>query len=431
MTNNVYARWAVDSINDYRALLDRGSPQFSQWTRVYPPLLRPRFLVPIRDQAWTTLADLARAESAARRADLDEMVRHRNMINQMLQRRDEGAVLLGANSAARTALKGMTTKLGDLAEQLTGLAQNHLSCHMAATLAMAVARFNRLDPSQGAPNTTDAGQIDKQLQTARKAVYSALQAGNLMTVRARATDLAATAGSLLFDRTLLAAAALSARRKAGVGDFTADGRLALRYAGLIRQELRDLALGRYLAWVAYWHGDVEAIGCWTEAAQTLPLTLSYKAPPAVAIATLAADPAAMSGQLVTVEGALGPVTIVHRGRKAISSAPVADKKGRTITITIPYIKLDSGGMTPGAYVRITGLWQQSSKEVAGPALLIDRLNMGELGRRSWNDWTIGRLASVFQASPHNLAAEWSWEIGANGAGNQLRYGTWFVQRRTR
>ena len=68
--------------------------------------------MPIRDLAWTTLADLACAESAARRADLDEMVRHRNMINQMLQRRDEGAMPQGANSAARTTLKGMTTKLG-------------------------------------------------------------------------------------------------------------------------------------------------------------------------------------------------------------------------------------------------------------------------------------------------------------------------------
>jgi hypothetical protein len=134
---------------------------------------------------------------------------------------------------------------------------------------------------------------------------------------------------------------------------------------------------------------------------------------------------------VTVEGQLGAVAIVHRGRKAISSASVADRKAKSIAVAIPYIKLDSGGMTPGAYVRIAGVWQQSSKEVAGAALLIDRINLGELGKSSWSDWTKGRLAAVFQPTPHNLAATWSWETGANGAGNQLRYGTWFDPRRSR
>jgi hypothetical protein len=88
-------------------------------------------------------------------------------------------------------------------------------------------------------------------------------------------------------------------------------------------------------------------------------------------------------------------------------------------------------MTPGAYVRVAGVWQQSSKEVAGTALAMDRINLGELGKSSWSDWAKSKLAAVFQPTPHNLAAAWSWEPGVNGAGNQLRYGTWYENRRIR
>jgi hypothetical protein len=431
MTQNAYARWAVDSINDYRALLDRGSPQFRQWTMVYPPILRPRFLVPIRDEDWTTLASLARAELAARRADLGEMLRHQRAINQMLLRSDEAMILLGASKPGRDAAKRMAAPLHDLAAGLTDLARDQLSAQMASTLALAVAAFNQGDSSQPAATTAHVASVEKRLAAARKAVHVALQSANLTAVAAAATDLVAAARAQLFDQCLAPAAALATRRRGPAGDFSADGRLALRYANAIREALHGIALGRYLAWAAYWIPEIDAIGMWIDAAQTLPFASAYQPPPAVSIAALAADPEGYDGQAVTVEGRLGAVAIVHRGRKAISSAAVADRKAKSITIAVPYIKLDSGGMTPGAYVRVAGVWQQSSKEVAGAALAIDRINLGELGKSSWSDWAKSKLAAVFQPTPHNLAAAWSWEPGANGAGNQLRYGTWFEKRRTR
>jgi hypothetical protein len=431
MTQNAYARWAVDSIEDYRALLDRGSPQFRQWTMVYPPILRPRFLVPIRDQDWTTLASLARAEMAARRADLGEMLPRQRAINQMVQRRDEALILLAANKPGRDAARKMAAPLHDLAAGLTDLARDQLSAQMASTLALAVAAFNQSDPSQAEPSTAHVAGVEKRLAAARKAVHVALQSANLTAVAAAAADLVAAAHAQLFNHCLAPAAALAARRRDSAGDFSADGRLALRYADAIREALHGIALGRYLAWAAYWKPEIDAIGLWIDAAQTLPFASAYQTPPPIAIAALAANPAAYDGQALTVEGRLGAVAIIHRGRKAISSAAIADRKAKSITVAIPYIKLDSGGMTPGAYVRVAGVWQQSSKEVAGTALAMDRINLGELGKSSWSDWAKSKLAAVFQPTPHNLAAAWSWEPGVNGAGNQLRYGTWCEKRRIR
>jgi hypothetical protein len=261
---------------------------------------------------------------------------------------------------------------------------------------------------------------------AKRALYQKLQTGDLLAAWASAGNLAHEAATLLFEKALAPAAILAAKRRKPDADFTADGRLAMKFGDLIRDLLEAIAIGRYVAWTARWHGEAKVAQQLLSVAQELSLPSAYQAPPLVSISSLAANPAAKDGQELSLEGVLGDVTIVHLRRKAISSAPVLDARGRSVTITIPYIKLDSGGMVPGSYVRIAGLWQKSSKEVNGaPALLIDRLNMGDLSRQSWSDWMRGHLHQIFQTVPHNLAASWSWEPGANGAGNSLRYGVWF------
>ncbi len=203
-----------------------------------------------------------------------------------------------------------------------------------------------------------------------------------------------------------------------------NGRAAVRAGELVRALLMGLALARKAQWVAGWHEDSGPAKAWIKAAMKLPFVGGFKWPKRANLATLAAHPDRGDGTLVTVEGTLGQVKIVHKGKKVISSAILTDSAGNSITIVLPYIKLDSGGMAEGCFARIAGVWNESSKETGGPALLIDRRNLQDEGKTSWSSWVEAELISVFEAVPHALAASFSWEIGVDGAGNSLRYGTW-------
>jgi hypothetical protein len=202
------------------------------------------------------------------------------------------------------------------------------------------------------------------------------------------------------------------------------GRLALRVADLIRQLLGAIALGQFVSWISGWQPNASPTQTWLSMATKLPFSSSEGDFPITPITDLLTQP---DVTFATIEGTLGRVTIVHRGQKAISSAAVTDDAGNSVTVTIPFIKFDSGGMTPGSFVRISGTWQTQSNEVDGAALLIDRRNLNELGQQTWRDWAMFQLRPIFEAIPHGLAAQWSWEPGIDGAGNQLRHDTWYVK----
>jgi hypothetical protein len=121
------------------------------------------------------------------------------------------------------------------------------------------------------------------------------------------------------------------------------------------------------------------------------------------------------------------VDIRHLGRKAISTVTI-EQDGASIAAVLPFIKADSGGMVPGAWCRVAGTWRNASSEAAGPALEIDRQALRDLAREGWHEAISVGVSSVFTAVPHGLAAEWSWQPGTDGAGNQLRYGTWLSGR---
>lgn len=154
----------------------------------------------------------------------------------------------------------------------------------------------------------------------------------------------------------------------------------------------------------------------------------HKAPTPVRshkVRLLATAPRSKQGEKVAIEGRLADLTIVHRARKAISTASVVDADGNKATIVLPYIKLDSGGIVNSSWVKVNGIWSARSNETGQPGLMIDRLNFDDLGKASWSHWATRELYPIFTAVPHGLAAEWSWEPGVEGPGNQLRYATWF------
>ena len=134
------------------------------------------------------------------------------------------------------------------------------------------------------------------------------------------------------------------------------------------------------------------------------------------------------GEVVMVEGMLGPVTIQHRGRKVISSAAVRNSRDKQLTIFVPYIKLDSGGAVEGAPVSVTGAWRKQSPEIGGPGLQIDLESRQEASRQSIEGWATFLLRDVYQPIPHGLALTSAWIKGVDGPANQMRYGTWFEKR---
>jgi hypothetical protein len=120
---------------------------------------------------------------------------------------------------------------------------------------------------------------------------------------------------------------------------------------------------------------------------------------------------------VTVEGRVGKVKIVHRGRKVISSTSLTDASGAALAVGLPYIKLDSGGIVEGSYARITGRYSRTHADFSSPVLVPDRRNLTDDSRSSWLDWLALELSPICTPAAHHLAAAWSWVAGPDGAAN--------------
>jgi len=154
--------------------------------------------------------------------------------------------------------------------------------------------------------------------------------------------------------------------------------------------------------------------------------------PAWSLARLAKGDFPQTREAVAVAGMVSSLAITHMGRKAISHAELTDAGQRSVGITLPYIKLDSGGVVPGASVRVVGDWRPTVEWLDGASgLVINQRNVGDLSRTYWQDWVTEALRYTFEPSPHGLEMSWSWEPGPDGAGNQLRFGTWAAHRTAR
>ena len=211
------------------------------------------------------------------------------------------------------------------------------------------------------------------------------------------------------------------RRRRAPGSGAAENVAALWVAEIIRGLLRAIALGYVADGALAWGAKTDPAQEWIQAAQ-LPFT-GYESPPAIPVRQFKKR---KSGQEVTFTGVVTSVSITHRAGKAVSAVKIASDKDSQITAALSHIKLDSGGMVPGAIVRVTGTWTGSIPWLpGGPALVVKRLSYGELGKKGWRDWVTGAIRDVYAPIPHGLAAIWSWEPGVDGAGNPLYYGVWY------
>ena len=165
---------------------------------------------------------------------------------------------------------------------------------------------------------------------------------------------------------------------------------------------------------------------WQRAAERLPFSSRHSMPRKRTLSGLINNSSRNDGKEVTVEGVLGELDIRHSGpARVLSVAVIQDANGNTLKAVLPYIKLDSGGMVPGAAVRISGNWHHLSDKIDEPALHADRLSLSERARESWQDFATFELRRVYTPIPHGLAISFSWESGLEGPGNQLRFGIWY------
>ena len=344
----------------------------------------------------------------------------------------EAGLVRYAHATAHDMMKMAEEPIVWFGRQLDACLPSRLSSLAAADLADAVAQFNieyEAPPNPvREPEPDVARDWERTATRALREIQTALRTGDLGAARSRAMSAESEADQLVAP--LLRAAAYHASHPPSSHD-AADGRRALRIADAIRAVLFAKSAARAVVWRTGWAEGSPLVAGWLAAATNLSFESAFRTPPVTSLADLARIPADFDATELSIEGHVGPITIVHRGAKAISSTTLTEKSGASVQVGIPYIKIDSGGMVPGAYARLDGRFMVRHDDFTGPVLVLDRRNLAEGARTSWLDWLAHELSAVITPIAHNFAATWSWIAGADGAGNPLQYGTWSANIRQR
>ena len=385
----------LDRVPDIRSQLPPPANQRSDWRQ-----LRPRIVAGLRQRG------LSEAEAG------------------------RAATQLGSFAVADHAQE-TRRRLGDAAEEVSERQQEAASSLCAALLAGAVSRFNRSarrnDPERTAGASAEwCGAVERAVRAGERGLHRAFGSGDLFGAYLQARDLAMVAESHIEEGARHAAAC--ARRRRATPDRS-EHSLARRLGDCLRQLLRGVALGTVAGHAARGNESCPPARDWRVAAGRLEFEDSTRIP-TWSMARLTQGDFPPTGELVAVEGTVSSLTITHRARKAVSVAELAGGGGeRSVRIALPYIKLDSGGAVPGASVRVVGDWRPTLDWLeGGSALEVDQRDVGNLSRKYWQDWVTHALRYTFEPSPHGLEMSWSWEPGRDGAGNQLRFGTWAARR---
>ena len=330
-----------------------------------------------------------------------------------------------AKTSGKSIVASLQKRLTDQAQTMNSLYFSELRGFSAAHFGIAAAHFNTFTPrKKDTLNTKWLEAIEQDLTKKEEYLWQALRSQDTREIISSANSLTVFSQSNLAE--IAEQAALLAAKRKDHPEKTSDDFTAIQTGNLLRLLLQSITLGSYAAWLGNWEPDMKIADDWIKAAKKLPFDVQAKDRFITVndfLKSRRADDAAVS-----IAARIKSVAISHMGQNAVSLAELADdsKDGQTLNLTIPYIKLDSTGMVPGASVRLTGKFSSKVKWLNGKsALVLDRLKYTELKKTSWRYWVTAELRSVFDLIPNGLAAEWSWEIGCNGAANPLRYGVWY------
>ncbi|HKQ52854.1 MAG TPA: hypothetical protein VJT74_10830 [Pyrinomonadaceae bacterium] len=326
------------------------------------------------------------------------------------------------------SLRSTSTKTEVLLTRLFSEALTHYAGHYFAGSAAAFNQSVEAGEKSRADLLRYADNIEKKLGEKLKDIYTQLRNGDLEGLAASSADLAQFADAELTEKALAYAASAYLARQGKRASFAETGEQAARMGDVVRMLLFSHVAAKQLSWVSGFSVNSEIVHQWTTPAQKVPFGSPAPRPKAVKISDLARNPRKYDGKRVTVAGVVSDVKIIHLGRKVISRAQLADDRGNSITLALAHIKIDSGGIVPGSYVEIVGDWRRESKEAQGnPALDVDRLNLTAESKESWRAKLQLSMRNVFEPVPHTLNASYSWEPGANGAINPIRYAVFYVQ----
>jgi hypothetical protein len=324
----------------------------------------------------------------------------------------------------RKAPQQLRATLDPAIERLENTRQRHVASIMGAAHADAVARFNtsykKAKPYNAAETKVWCRKNYGMLLDGETTVWQLLRDGKPATAAAEAAKLRKKAETSLKAGAEQAASVAARRRQPCSG--ASENIATLWVAEVIRGLLRAIALGYVAESALSWGTKMNPTQEWIKAAVKLPFA-GYAAPTAIPVRQFKKR---TTGKEYTIAGVVTGVSITHRAGKAVSAVKIASDKDTQITAALSHIKLDSGGMVPGANVRLTGTWTESIKWLPGSqALVVKRLNYGVLSQKGWRDWVTAEIRNVYAPIPHGLAALWSWEPGTTGAGNPLYYGVWY------
>lgn len=406
-----------DAVRDLAAMVT----QQQEWGDLWDDVEHLRRVV---EKSWKPLGQ--RSEWRAVRAGILRELRKKGVTQAQAQQ----GVGVFARSSAQGLFKMIYEPLDWWARQLEAGVATRLSALAAADIAEAVARFNT-NYDNGEPRRTFAPkairQADAEINRLLHGLHAALRRDRRNVIRTKARQAEARAAELAGP--LLNAAAYLALQSIGESNATV-GRSAVDVAGAIRKALFVRSAGRMLTWKVGWPEGSSFLDSWRKAAKSKSFRSAFRAPRVTALADIARAPQTFNGKYISAEGRVGPVVILHRRGKVVSSTSLTDATGAVVQVGLPYIKLDSGGLVPGAYAHLTGTYMTRHKDFPTAVLVPDRRNLSDDSRVSWLDWLTLELLPIVTPIPHNLTAHWSWSPGSDGAGNPLTYGTWASRRRS-
>lgn len=460
----IYEGWLQDYIAEIRRSQKSGLKRLTTWGRLRASDERPRYVRAIENEDWAALGRAASRELKARQRSIAAIRRYAAELTGLTNRMPQAYAAVrqvrrprdrpdyaseasmvraemtarGATAAEiaaafetldgnpRTIIRTVENALAGIAKRVESFETAHLSSLSGAALARAVAQFNAAyaaPPALRDEPAVYAELVNDAVDAHEKAIWQALRDEDRFIAWAEAVQLRNECARRLFSGALPHAARLAVLRAAAPDD-EALGESAIEIGAVIRRLLLGYALGSVLESAVAGPRSGGAFDEWVDGAQQAAAWRSaVKWPRAASLRWLTTQPDAADGTERTIQGRVVSVAISHRGRKAISKVTITDGTHEVVAV-LPYIKADSGGMGGGSYARIAGTWRAHSTEAGGPALEISRRSLTALGEAGWHEAATRQVADVFVPVPHALAIEWSWEPGVDGAGNQLRYGTW-------
>lgn len=297
-----------------------------------------------------------------------------------------------------------------------------LAIYAAGSLASHVGRFNSLALRKGRSSVT-ASKIAASEKTAAKAaklLRDSLAKHGVGNAKAAAKQaMAATQAAIKAAQVTVQLSAKVAKARAG---NARPNKLLNSQAVRVGNVLRLLAFvevgGKVCEWLAKSPANSSSLAAKLQPPAGTPLR-KWLAADGFDVVQLAGKP----GQGCRVlEGTVTHVKITHVARKAVSQVSLQGAS-RNMTAYLSHIKINSAGIVPGAAVRLRVKSQTKVAWLRGQtADLIQRIDHEAAAKTSWSMALAYVLVPVLDVAPHALAAEWSWDVGARGPGNPLKFG---------